>query len=207
MEEKDKQEEIKQEPEKRVPAQQVDAAKEEKEESPKDNTSEKEAQGEMVTIPLKSMEEQLREIDELKEKVATYSDGWQRERADFDNYRKRVLRDRDQEKQNITVEIIKKYLVLYDDLGLALKNAPTGQEAKQWMEGIALILKKMQKILEAEGIEQINAEKVDFDPHLHEAISHEENPAYESGQVIEVVKPGYRIENRIIRPALVRVAK
>jgi len=168
---------------------------------------EQESKEEMVTIPLKSMEEQLKEIDDLKDKVATFSDGWQRERADFINYRNRVLRDREQEKQNLTVEIIKKYLVLHDDLGLALKNAPAGQESKQWVEGIALILKKMQKILEAEGIEPINTEKVDFDPQLHEAISHEENPDYKSGQIIEVIKPGYKIENRIIRPALVRVAK
>lgn len=70
-----------------------------------------------------------------------------------------------------------------------------------------MILKKMQTILEAEGIEPINTEKVDFDPQLHEAISHEENSAYKSGQIIEVIKPGYKIDNRVIRPALVRVAK
>ncbi len=162
---------------------------------------------EMVSIPLKSMEEQMKEIDSLKEQVATYSDGWKRERADFDNYRKRVLRNRDQEKQDLTVEVVGKYFELYDDLRLALKNAPTGPETKQWVEGIELILKKMQKILEAEGIEEINPVKGYFDPNLHEAISHEEDPNYQSGEIIEVVQPGYKIKNRVIRPAIVRVAK
>ena len=165
------------------------------------------AEEEMVTIPLKSMEEQLREIDELKEKIKEYSDGWQRERADFDNYRKRILRDRDQDKQNISIDLIKKYLAIYDDLDLAMKNSADSADLKQWIEGIALIIKKMHKILETEGIEPIDSEFKFFDPQLHEAISHEENPDYESGQIIEVVNKGYKINNRVIRPALVRVAK
>ena len=206
MEEKNKSEEKIKEPEKETPQEGQDSVKKKKA-SKETAPTEEESKEEMVTIPLKSMEEQLKEIDDLKEKVNTYSEGWQRERADLINYRNRVLRDRDQEKQNLTVEIIKKYLELHDDLGLALKNPPADHESKQWVDGIALILKKMQKILEVEGIEPINTEKVDFDPQLHEAISHEENPDYKSGQVIEVIKPGYKIENRIIRPALVRVAK
>ncbi|RJQ41966.1 MAG: nucleotide exchange factor GrpE [Anaerolineaceae bacterium] len=206
MEEKDKNEKTIEKPEKETPEPGTESPKGKKV-SKETANPEAESTEEMVTIPLKSMEEQLKEIDDLKDKVTTYSEGWQRERADFDNYRKRVLRDRDQEKQNLTVEIIKKYLVLHDDLRLALKNAPTGQESKQWVDGIALILKKMQKILEAEGIEPIDAEMDKFNPQFHEAISHEENPDYKSGQIIEVIKPGYKIENRVIRPALVRVAK
>jgi len=176
-------------------------------EIPSNFVPEEEEKEEMVTIPLKSMEEQLKEIDDLKDKVKSYSDGWQRERADFDNYRKRVVRDRDQEKQNITVDILKKYLDIYDDLDLAMKNAPQSEEVKQWKDGIAMILKKMHKILETEGIEPISKDMKFFDPQFHEAISHEDNPDFESGQIIEIIKQGYQIENRVIRPALVRVAK
>ncbi|NMC45894.1 MAG: nucleotide exchange factor GrpE [Chloroflexi bacterium] len=185
--------------------QEKEATKEKENPSSSDsNTTEQE---EMVTIPLKSMEEQLKEIDDLKDKVKSYSDGWQRERADFDNYRKRIVRDRDQEKQNITVDILKKYLDIYDDLDLAMKNAPQSEEVKQWKDGIAMILKKMHKILETEGIEPVSTDMKFFDPQYHEAISHEDNPDFESGQIIEVVKKGYQIKNRVIRPALVRVAK
>lgn len=176
-------------------------------EGPSSSDSNTTEQEEMVTIPLRSMEEQLKEIDDLKDKVKSYSDGWQRERADFDNYRKRIVRDRDQEKQNITVDILKKYLDIYDDLDLAMKNAPQSEEVKQWKDGIAMILKKMHKILETEGIEPVSTDMKFFDPQYHEAISHEDNPDFESGQIIEVVKKGYQIKNRVIRPALVRVAK
>ena len=117
------------------------------------------------------------------------------------------MRDRDQEKQNISIDLIKKYLAIYDDLDLAMKNAGASTDLTQWIDGIALIIKKMQKILEAEGIEPIGSDIKFFDPQLHEAISHEENPDYESGQIIEVVNKGYKINNRVIRPALVRVAK
>ncbi|NMB61098.1 MAG: nucleotide exchange factor GrpE [Chloroflexi bacterium] len=191
--------------EKNAKIQEKEATKEKESSSNSDSPTVE--QEEMVTIPLKSMEEQLKEIDDLKDKVKSYSDGWQRERADFDNYRKRILRDRDQEKQNITVDILKKYLDIYDDLDLAMKNAPQSEVVKQWKDGIAMILKKMHKILEAEGIEPISADMKFFDPQYHEAISHEDNPDFESGQIIEVIKKGYQIENRVIRPALVRVAK
>lgn len=177
------------------------------EQSKAKDKAKKQKEEEMVTIPLKSMEEQLKEIDELKDKVNEYSDGWQRERADFDNYRKRILRDREQDKQNLTIEILKKYIDIHDDLNLALKNAPESRDGKQWAEGIALISQKMQRILDAEGIEVINDELNTFDPQFHEAISNEENDDFESGQIIEIIKKGYKIGNRVIRPALVRVAR
>lgn len=209
MAEKEKKEKLKKEPGEEIVEiiDEIDESEKSTESSQTTETSIKEDTEEMVTIPLKSMEEQLREIDELKEKIKEYSDGWQRERADFDNYRKRVVRDRDQDKQNISVEFIKKYLAIYDDLDLAMKNAPVSEDFKQWVDGIALIIKKMHKILEAEGIEPIDVGIKFFDPQFHEAISHEENPDYESGQIIEVINTGYKINNRVIRPALVRVAK
>ena len=162
---------------------------------------------EMVTIPLAEYADQLKQIDELKEKNQEYSDGWQRERADFDNYRKRIQRNQEQEKENLHIEIIKEYLVIHDDLELALKNVPQNLEGQEWVMGIALILQKMNKILEDKGIQPIEGENGIFNAQEHEAISHEENADYESDHIIEVVKKGYRIGERVIRPALVRVAK
>jgi molecular chaperone GrpE len=76
-----------------------------------------------------------------------------------------------------------------------------------WLVGYKLIDQKLKNLLEGEGIAPIPAENAAFDPALHEAISHEENPDFESGQIIEVVQKGYTIGDRVIRPALVRVAK
>jgi molecular chaperone GrpE len=162
---------------------------------------------ENVTIPLKEYAAQLEELDDLKRKTDEFSDGWQRERAEFANYRKRIERDREAERQNSKIDIIKKYLAVHDDFERAMKNLPTESVQAAWMEGLKLIDQKLKNLLEGEGITPIPVENVAFDPVLHEAISHEENPDFESGQIIEVVQKGYTIGERVIRPALVRVAK
>jgi molecular chaperone GrpE len=155
-----------------------------------------------------------KEHETLKEELAKAQaeskanlDGWQRERAEFSNYKKRIDRDNACLHQTVTGSIIKKYLVILDDLELALKAKPTSADGASWAEGIELIARKLQSVLDAEGIERINQNKVPFDPNLHEAISNEANPDFESGEVIEVVRQGYKLGDRILRPAMVRVAQ
>jgi molecular chaperone GrpE len=162
---------------------------------------------EIVTIPLKEYASQMEEIDQLKSKIADYADGWQRERADFTNFRNRILRDQDAIKKNITTDVVRKYLAVNDDIDLALKNAPQNEETKGWVEGIRLIYQKLQNILESEGVKRIPAENETFDPNRHEAIATEENPLFESGHVIEIIQQGYTIGDRVIRPARVKIAK
>lgn len=162
---------------------------------------------EIVTIPLKEYASQMEEIDQLKSKIADYTDGWQRERADFTNYRNRILRDQDAIKKNITADVVRKYLAVNDDIDLALKNAPQNEETKGWVEGIRLIYQKLQNILESEGVKRIPAENETFDPNRHEAIATEENPLFESSHVIEIIQQGYTIGDRVIRPARVKIAK
>jgi molecular chaperone GrpE len=162
---------------------------------------------EMVTLPLKDYAAQLKEIDDLKEQAQTSLDGWQRERADFINYRNRVEREQSQKKQDLAVEVIKKYLAVSDDINRALKSRPTEGDAAHWAEGIELIRRKLANILDCEGMTPIDAEGKQFDPNFHEAISHEESDSHESGEIIEVVQQGYMLGDRVIRPALVRVAK
>jgi molecular chaperone GrpE len=149
------------------------------------------------------------EYDELQKqaKQAQESlDGWQRERADFSNYKRRIERDQVQMSFNITGQVIRKYLVILDDLERALKTRPTEGEGAVWAAGVEMIYRKLGTILDAEGVRPIPAE-IDFDPNLHEAITHEDNPDFESGQIIEVVQTGYIIGDRVLRPALVRVAR
>jgi molecular chaperone GrpE len=162
---------------------------------------------EMVTVPLKDFAAQMKEIDDLKEQAQTNLEGWQRERADYSNYRSRVEREQAQKKQDLAVEVIKKYLAISDDINRALKARPTEGEAASWAEGIELISRKLANILDCEGLTPIDAEGKQFDPRIHEAISHEESDGHESGEVIEVVQMGYMLGDRVIRPAMVRVAK
>jgi molecular chaperone GrpE len=147
------------------------------------------------------------DLEKTRAEACANLDGWQRERAEFSNYKKRIERENELLHQNITGSVIKKYLVILDDLDLALKSRPKEGDGAAWAEGVELITRKLQSILDSEGIERINQNKVQFDPNLHEAISNEENPEFESGEIIEVVRQGYKLGDRILRPAMVRVAR
>lgn len=147
------------------------------------------------------------ELDEAKAQAEEYLDGWQRARAEFANYKKRMERERAETSARIAGDTLTKYLGVIDDLERALKERPEDGDAAAWAEGIELIYRKMYGILEAEGVDVIPADGAHFDPTLHEAISHEESEDHEEGDVIEVVQPGYRMGDRILRPAVVRVAK
>jgi len=148
-----------------------------------------------------------KELEAIRLKSDEYLEGWQRARAEFANFRKRIDREREQSHQTAAGTIIRRYLEILDDLERALSNRPPEGEGAIWAGGIELIYRKFLKTLESEGVKRMEAEGEMFDPNMHEAISHEESPDHESGQIIEVVQPGYMLGDRVLRPALVRVAK
>ncbi len=168
---------------------------------------------EMTEVPAVIPEEeiaQLRsELDQALAKANEYLTGWQRERAEFFNYKKRMEREQAQGGQNAFATAIRRYLDIADDLERALKskNRPTEGNGAIWADGIDLIHRKMIAAFEADGVKIIDTDGKFFDPNMHEAISHEDNPDHESGQIIEVVQPGYTLGERVIRPARVRVAR
>jgi molecular chaperone GrpE len=148
-----------------------------------------------------------KEIETLQAKCAEYLDGLMRERADFSNFRKRVERDSAQSAQDTTGRVAKKYLPVLDDLERAMKTRPTEGEGQQWALGVEHIYKKLQDILKSEGVTEIPAEGQQFDPNRHEALSQEPSSTHQSGEIIEVIQKGFMIGDRVIRPALVRVAQ
>jgi molecular chaperone GrpE len=147
------------------------------------------------------------DLESLQVKSQEYLDGWQRERAEFTNYKRRVDKEREQAYQNAVGVIVRRYLEVLDDLERALKNPPADGDGAAWAGGIDLIYRKLLAALESEGVQQMEAEGQFFDPTRHEAISQEPSREHESGQIIEVVKNGYVISDRVLRPALVRVAQ
>jgi molecular chaperone GrpE len=140
-------------------------------------------------------------------KASEYLEGWQRSRAEFANFKKRVERDQSQVYQNAAGQIIKRYLEVLDDLERALKNRPKEGEGAVWANGIELVYRKLQTILENEGIQAMDSAGKQFDPTQHEAVTSEDSDQYESGQIIEVLQQGYTIGDKVLRPALVRVAR
>jgi molecular chaperone GrpE len=145
-----------------------------------------------------------RQLEEAQAQASEFKDSWMRSQAEFQNYRKRMERDNETMKSTMKGDIIKKVLPVLDDLERALQNRPADDA---WAGGIELVVRKFQNILELEDVKRIEAEGAEFDPNFHEAISHEPADGVESGHVIEVIQNGYVIGERVIRPALVRVAQ
>ncbi len=170
----------------------------------------KEIQAEEVEMPETTVqvsdesEALRRQLEEAEAQASEFKDNWMRSQAEFQNYRKRVDRDNDLMKVAMKGDIIKKVLPVLDDLERALQNRPAGDA---WASGIELVARKFQTLLDTEGVKKIEAQGAEFDPNYHEAISHEPSEEVESGRVIEVVQNGYMIGERVIRPALVRVAQ
>jgi molecular chaperone GrpE len=150
-----------------------------------------------------SLEERL---EAAEAQAAEYLEGWQRARAEFSNARKRLEKSRLEARRKSTVEVIGKLLPILDDFGRALENVPEAIAADEWFEGIALINRKLRGILDEENIERIDAVGTPFDPNYHEAVMQEESDEYESGVVIKELQSGYRLGERVIRPAMVIVA-
>jgi molecular chaperone GrpE len=147
------------------------------------------------------------ELAESRAKADEYLDGWQRSRAEFANYRKRTEREQSLAQQNAAVVVTRRYLGVLDDLERALKNRPQEGDGAKWAEGIELIYRKYLSLLDSEGIKPMQAEGQQFDPNLHEAILSEDSDKHESGVVMEVLQQGYMIGDRVLRPAMVRVAR
>ena len=154
-----------------------------------------------------TVEEFQVEIEALRAQMDEYLDGWQRSRAEFANYKKRTEREKEEIHAQVTGKILTHYLGIIDDLERALRDRPLESGSNAWAEGIELIYIKLKAILESEGIEPIVAEGKIFNPNFHEAISYEEDDDHRDGEVIEVVQRGYKLGDRVLRPAMVRVAK
>lgn len=150
-----------------------------------------------------SLEEKL---SEAEQKAAEYLDGWQRARADFANARKRLERQRAESYQSAAVDHAGKLLPILDDLDRAMDNVPESIEEDSWFEGIVLVRRKMQAILEELMVQPIEAVGKPFDPNFHEALSLVEADDVDSGIVIEELQTGYSIGERVIRPSLVYVS-
>ena len=143
-------------------------------------------------------------LSQAETKAAENLDGWQRALAEFQNYKKRVERDREADQILMKGELIRRFLPILDDLERALQTRPADDA---WFNGIELIERKLRSILEAEGVKPIEAQGAIFDPNFHEAISLEPVDGVESGRVVAVVQNGYMLGERVIRPAQVKVAK
>ncbi|MGQ9489316.1 MAG: nucleotide exchange factor GrpE [Anaerolineae bacterium] len=151
-----------------------------------------------------SLEEQLAQA---QAQAAEYLDNWRRAVAELSNARKRMQREMDEMRVSAAERVLLKLLPVVDDLERAFAALPAEQADSDWVSGFRLIQRKLEALLESEDVQRIPTEQTHFDPTLHHAVSHEEAEGYGDGQIISEVARGYRLGNKVLRPALVRVAK
>jgi molecular chaperone GrpE len=145
-----------------------------------------------------------------RDMAAEYLDALQRERASFINYRRRVDQEKAEQAQYATANLVKRLLPVVDDFDRAMAAMPEKElKHDKWLHGIELISRKLHTILEQEGVEPIEPLGQPFDPNLHEAVAFEDNS--EGGdhvdKVAEVYSKGYKMKDRVIRPAMVKVSR
>ncbi|TMB88340.1 MAG: nucleotide exchange factor GrpE [Chloroflexi bacterium] len=155
------------------------------------------------TSPVTSLEAK---IAELEAAAAEAKDRHLRLAADFDNYKKRSRQEQLETIQHASAELIARLLPALDDLHKALDHKPAGID-EPWVKGVELSVRKLEEALGAHGLEAIDAVGKRFDPSVHEAIGHEESAEQPEDTVLQVLRRGYRLRDRVVRPALVKVAR
>ena len=143
-------------------------------------------------------------LEEAKEKAEKHLANWQRAEADLINYKRRSEQERAEMASFANATLITDLLPALDDLERALENASDDFDGPAWVDGIRLIYRKLKAVLEDQGLLEIEAEGKEFDPNLHEAVMCVQG---EEGKVCEEIQKGYKLRDRLLRPAKVKVGK
>jgi molecular chaperone GrpE len=142
---------------------------------------------------------------DLQRERDDYYDRWMRKAAEFDNYRKRIERERREQADQAVVDLLQELMLVVDDFDRALTVDSRGADA--YKKGVELIHAKLNDVLKKQGVRPIETLGKDFDPNLHQAVMHDASPGHRDNEVIGELRKGYMIGDRLLRPAMVKVAK
>ncbi len=151
----------------------------------------------------KALEERLEALSREKEEVTGLL---QRVKADFDNYRKRARVEKEEAGRYALFELMRKLLPVVDNIERAMESAGREEVGESFIEGMSMIKKQLLQIMEQEGVAEIEAEGKEFDPNLHEAVMTTEEEGVKANTVVEVFQKGYLMNDRVLRPAMVKVS-
>lgn len=147
------------------------------------------------------------ELENARQEAKKNLEGWQRSMAEFQNYKKRVEREMKDSYQNASTDVIKSVLPIIDDFERAMSNLPEHLKSEAWLEGVSLIQRKFGRLLEEYHVDVLDPVGQLFDPNQHQAIGMEESTEVESGHVTSTLQRGYAVGDRVLRPAIVKVAQ
>ncbi len=169
-------------------------------------------EGEIVTdVPAEKTEEQPvneEQLEQARQEAARNLENWQRTAAELANFKRRQEEQMKLQRDMIKSEVLQGVISAMDDMDLAFQNVPAEIDGRLlgWVEGFRLVQRKLDRVLDEQRVVPVNTQG-SFDPNFHEAVSYEESKDHQEGEIIAEVRKGYQIGNRVIRPALVRVAK
>jgi len=155
----------------------------------------------------KKIEELQEELIKEKERAGELLAGWQRAQADYANLKKEGERIAKETVAWANASFMAEVLPVYNHFKVALNHIPQEQRQESWVQGIIMIGKQFSDFMAKYGISEIKTVGEKFDPNLHEALTHEECEEYESDVIFEEVQPGYLLDDKVLMPAKVRVAK
>ena len=147
------------------------------------------------------------ELGEILRERDDYKDRWLRKTAEFENYRKRIERERREQTDQSVVDLLQELLLVVDDFDRAMTVDAGGDSGNAYRKGVELIHGKLHDMLRRQGVTPIDSLGADFDPNVHQAVMHEESPEHREGEVIGEFRKGYTLNDRLLRPAMVKVAK
>lgn len=147
-----------------------------------------------------------KELAEVQARAEEHLNGWKRAKADFINFKKDLAKEQEALAKYATAELLAELLPVADHFQLAIQHLTEEQKEQDWCRGIAGIQSQLQSVLKSAGLEELKAQG-QFNPELHEAVTHEKKDGVSSGTIIDVVQPGYLLHGRLFRPAKVKVAK
>jgi molecular chaperone GrpE len=167
--------------------------------------AEVEAEAQASSLEEPDLAEQL---ELTRQEAAENLDRWQRAAAELANFKRRQEEQLKLQRDRIKGEVLEGVISALDDLDLAFQNVPEEVDGQLvgWVEGFRLVQRKLNKVLDDQNVMPINTAG-EFDPTVHEAVSYEESDDHDEGQIIGELRKGYQIGSRVLRPALVRVAK
>lgn len=146
-------------------------------------------------------------LGEYEDRCTAYEDELLRQRAEFENYRKRTGRERIESAGRASASLIKRLIPIIDDFDRAIAAALLDEAAGKYAEGLVMIRARFMKALEDEGVTEIESQGLPFDPNIHEAVMQEPSDKYDDEHVIEELRKGYMLGDMVLRPAMVKISR
>lgn len=155
----------------------------------------------------KKIEKLKQQLKEKENELTEYVDTLQRLQAEFENFRKRIVKEQNRFIYIANKDLIKKLLPIIDNFERAISSKKNKDEVKKIIDGISIIYNEFGQILKKEGVKELYPKGEMFDPRYHDAIMHVESDKYEEGTVLEVLQKGYLLNDNLLRPATVKISK